>query len=403
MTAPRSPALPRPLHLAVLLVGLGLALGPAGHAAHPTGAVQESKAQLTRSGLRGDLTEISCLDCHVPHGATVPGMLTAESLTDGCLSCHTGMSRKPASGTHPWDARTPAAAVRQAKQAGAVFGPDDTLTCLSCHTAHGEASPTGTCASCHGGEARGGAHDKVACLDCHLVHPGVGNQARRTPAAGDPDGCLSCHAAGRSAATTGVSPGRLGHPVAGATLDNGKALTCRECHEPHGPPVQASVQGCGECHADQRAATQRGGHGDATCMDCHPVHASSPMQQVRSGVPTDLNPRSRACLACHGPGGSAKIVEAFDHPSPVFDLNGKRWKPLGNVPLYAKDGTPLAAGVNGDLTCSSCHLTHGPDADTKDSLRREGWQPACSSCHGDDALPLYRYFHQPERRAHIKP
>jgi hypothetical protein len=60
----------------------------------------------------------------------------------------------------------------------------------------------------------------------------------------------------------------------------------------------------------------------------------------------------------------------------------------------------VPAGESGALACATCHWTHGPEG-AVDSLRRRGWEFPCASCHGDDALPLYRYFHQPERRAGI--
>jgi hypothetical protein len=54
------------------------------------------------------------------------------------------------------------------------------------------------------------------------------------------------------------------------------------------------------------------------------------------------------------------------------------------------------------MTCSTCHETHGPDADKPgDHLRRPGWEEVCAACHGDQGLVLYRYFHDPEARGRL--
>ncbi len=93
----------------------------------------------------------------------------------------------------------------------------------------------------------------------------------------------------------------------------------------------------------------------------------------------------------------APQVTDWEHPVPIFDQDTARWSPLGVMPLFDADGREVPPGDSGALACATCHWTHGPEA-AVDSLRRRGWQASCASCHGDDALPLYRYFHQPDRR-----
>jgi hypothetical protein len=194
-----------------------------------------------------------------------------------------------------------------------------------------------------------------------------------------------------------VNPGKAGHPVDGRAWDEGKQrLTCDSCHEEHEP--RADPEGCATCHPDPARA---GGHGTATCLDCHPAHGQAP-----AAGPSGVNPRTRACLGCHG--ADAKVSEAtrlrvWDHPELVFRPDGSRWTALAGLPLYSPAGEVLPDGQNGELTCSSCHLTHGPDpAEPGDSLRRPGWKEVCASCHGEESLVLYRYFHQPERREPVE-
>lgn len=406
---PPSPRRPSALHLTTALALVGLALLPLGspRAEHPTGDIDTAAAR--RAGIDPAVTEVGCLDCHTAHGAGPEQMLTAGSATSGCLSCHTGLGRN-LKASHPWGVRLDGASARAVQARGRVVGAQDTMTCLSCHAAHEDVSAQESCASCHRDQGRaltavrGEGHSGVACLECHAVHPGVGDTARRATrtSAGDPEGCNACHAPGRTAAKAGLSPGKLGHPVAGIQHE-GKAVACETCHDSHAPQVQGD--GCADCHTEQQAAKARGGHGDTTCQTCHPTHAASPMEGGAAAA-LDVNPVSKACLSCHGEkvgrGEASRVIE-YEHPTPVFDLQGKRWTPLAGLTLYSAAGEPLPTGQNGDLTCSTCHVTHGPESDkNRDNLRRGGWEDACAACHGDDALPLYRYFHQPERRADIR-
>ena len=391
-----------------LLALLGaLALGQAvSFAAHPTGDVDPAAAR--RAGIHPSVQGVGCMDCHDAHGVGAEDMLTGHAQTAGCLECHSRLGQN-LRGSHPWGVRVDGASARAMESLGFLLGPQDSVACLSCHTAHQEKSAQDGCASCHrtqGQALRSGGqegHAGVACLECHAVHPGIGDTAHRKASAGDPEGCLSCHAPGRPAAVVGVSPGRLGHPVAGATTDKGEAMRCGTCHDTHAPQVAAG-SGCAECHRDQDQARARGGHGEESCGSCHPVHGAAPMES-RAAAALDVNPRSKACLACHGEKvgrGKASRVAEYEHPTPVFDLQGKRWTPLAGLPLFAADGSLLPEGVNGALTCGSCHLTHGPGSDKdRDKLRLGGWEAACAACHGDDALPLYRYFHQPARRTEV--
>ena len=88
----------------------------------------------------------------------------------------------------------------------------------------------------------------------------------------------------------------------------------------------------------------------------------------------------------------------------MFLPDGPRWTPLGELPLFDAAGQKVAPTENGDLTCASCHLPHGPDQENEgDSLRRPGWEGPCSACHGDSALLYYRWFHFRERLKGVVP
>lgn len=386
---------------------------------HPTGSAL--LAALERRG--GDAEEAlagTCLGCHAPHGATGPSL--TRSPVDGklCVGCHT--DKGVGARNHPLGRSVGADVPPARASAHLTLARDGGPACLTCHDlveGGGRAllrSPEDggvLCLACHsdrqavaeGPHAVVGPRGGPACLGCHDPH-GADREAHLLTTvagarAGDPSGCTTCHGPDHA-----VAPGVAGHPVDGRALADGSALTCQSCHDPHGPaPARlagGTAQGpstCLACHSEQAHAKEAGGHGSAQCLDCHPAH--EPVALARG----ETNPASRRCLACHAPGagGDAPRVAAWEHPAPMFTPDGARWTPLAGLPLFSEAGVEVPAGQNGDLTCQSCHVVHGPDTKaeggTTDHLRRAtGWQEACASCHGADALVLYRYVHRPDRR-----
>jgi predicted CXXCH cytochrome family protein len=382
---------------------------------HPVGkALADALAKRT-DGTNTQKT--GCLGCHAVHGADPDGLPKGEDDAKLCGACHhdrTVQGPNHPTGVRPETPHTPARTSRVPTEA------NGSAQCRSCHNLVGGRvesllrKPTNggsLCMSCHTDRVAAMSRDHgtlkgkdgEVCLACHATHnaPGLHNLitlASATPP--DPTGCLGCHGAGGKAAKPGIRPSVLGHPVDGKTHEGMKGeLTCSTCHDAHDPDPKGKVD-CGTCHADKKAAASRGGHGTAQCLDCHPMHQSKPMSTAQ------VNPASQRCLACHAPNATvarAPQVAAFQHPAPIFTPGGARWEPLAGLPLFGPDGKELPAGQNGDLSCQSCHLVHGPDEKVPgDNLRRPSWQPACTACHGDDALLLYRWFHRPDRRADIK-
>ncbi len=390
-----------------------LSLGGGGH---PTGAALAAAMEERGEGdISVDaLTEGQCLSCHAVHGASGEHLTRGEAEGELCVACHEDQAT--AGSTHPMGLTDGRVAVHP-ERSGLPLDEDGHVTCRTCHTLVGgrgeallRAAPSGDalCASCHTTQAGelGGDHahvrgeEGITCLGCHDPHGQSTDHEMLRGASvaskADPSGCLSCHGAGGAVAKASVRPGVLGHPVDGELHGGDKALTCESCHAAHDPRPKDAAR-CESCHKEQAEADHRGGHGEASCQDCHPPHSSAPVAKVAAGT----NPRSATCLACHAEGSGserAPKVASFTHEAMVFAPDGSRWTPLGDLPLFAADGTEQPRGTNGALTCSSCHLTHGPDAkEPGDNLRRPGWKEACAACHGEEALPLYRYFHQPDR------
>ncbi len=195
--------------------------------------------------------------------------------------------------------------------------------------------------------------------------------------------CTTCH----SAATFGSYPHQ----------GEAKPVDCTMCHPKQTSAVQATVHnneamhGSGMIHPIVSEA-------QSGCLTCHPPHAGEGYGEPEFA---QVNRRSRPCLACHSEDRSdAPQVHIYEHPLHVFDAEGARWGALTTIPLFDEHGRVVPDGETGALTCNSCHSNHGADA-ANEHLRRSGWQKACAACHGVDSLALYRYFHKPERRAHL--
>jgi predicted CXXCH cytochrome family protein len=316
------------------------------------------------AGIDGD-----CFDCHAVHGARDEAL--ARQAGDTCRACHAPEAARE--GNHPVG--------RKVEVTVGIPLVEGENGCVSCHDLVGGSgdallreTETLLCSECHD-DPTDAAHDRVRgrhgirCLGCHDPH-GADDLLTATVSS---QGCLACH----------DRPAH-GHPTAGD-------VTCGDCHDAHEPE---DVPACESCHETAHRASTAS-HGSVACGECHPVHASPPL-----GGPGDANPSERTCLACHGPAasGSAPRVAHWKHPDAVFQPDGSRWTPTGELPLYDAAGRVVARTQNGDLTCLSCHVAHPEDAGG-DHLRRGGWEGACGACHGADALPLYRWFHEPERRS----
>jgi DmsE family decaheme c-type cytochrome len=174
------------------------------------------------------------------------------------------------------------------------------------------------CLECHSGQETQsgllmGAHyrNSLDCTACHSVHqPGQGKR----PAAASNELCASCHVGERAA---------FNRPFTHRLAQN--AIACVDCHNPHGGPPPASMQGfaaneasCLKCHNDKRGPFpfEHAPVKIEPCTTCHEPHGSAnPRMMIRHNV-------SQLCLECHtlntsNPGG----------PPPAFhDLRSARFR-----------------------------------------------------------------------------
>jgi sugar lactone lactonase YvrE len=301
--------------------------------------------------------------------------------------------------------------------------PGGEIACRTCHTAHSAGGSAEQrqdalrlcenrdsrqlCAACHADRVVEGTEDaprhrEVACNECHPSHESAGANRRELVKVGDPHGCLYCHGEGAAHEPISAHPGSLGHVLIDPDRTTDPPLEgCPSCHGTHDSTPQDRAL-CRTCHVEQDQELTESGHGHATCLDCHPAHELPPESDEDT---PELNPLSRRCLRCHSESvdvdgmEDAPRVTDYEHPAPVFLPDGTRWERLGDMTLFDAAGRQVEAQENGDLTCGSCHRTHGPDREHPGTKRRRPNMPvACATCHGEAALADYLYFHLPERR-----
>jgi hypothetical protein len=394
---------------------------------------------------RAGSADIGLPECTVCHLEAVPDLARAkgralvapprDSLDDpyvsrnsSCLSCHNGTvldSREKV-----W---RPSGHPLGPMPDGMSAPPDlplpgGEIACRTCHTAHsaggsGEQGqdalrlcenrdPRQLCAACHVdrvvvGTEHAPRHSEVACNECHPSHESAGASRRELVKMGDPHGCLYCHGEGAAHEPISAHPGSLGHVLIDLDRTTDPPLEgCPTCHGTHDSTPQDRAL-CRACHPEQDQELAESGHGHATCLDCHPAHELLPESDEHT---LQLNPLSRRCLSCHSEDvdvdgmEDAPRVADYEHPAPVFLPDGTRWERLGGMTLFDAAGRQVEAQENGDLTCGSCHRTHGPDREHPGTKRRRPDMPvACATCHGKDALADYLYFHHPGRRKPVGP
>ena len=177
-------------------------------------------------------------------------------------------------------------------------------TCESCHgpgEAHAEDGDSdliysfvsggsekteAACLSCHSGADlthwQGSLHQTadMACSDCHSMHQDW-TADRALVNKNSTDACLSCHTDLKKSLVQ-----RSNHP-----LKHGQ-MGCVDCHDPHGSPVQASIDAqsvndkCWECHAETRGPfLWEHAPVKEDCMTCHKPHGSNQTKLLATSAP----------------------------------------------------------------------------------------------------------------------
>jgi len=265
----------------------------------------------------------TCQACHEdiyngilksPH-KTVETSKRADWKGRSCESCH-GPGATHAGSANAADIKNPA------KLTAALADK----VCLTCHA--GNTAHASRVTSSH-------VKNLVSCTSCHQVHAdGGAHLVARKPAAINQQ-CGACHI---NVVAQFNKP--LHHPVP----EN--AMTCVDCHNPHGGGRPALAQsfganepGCFKCHGDKRGpfTFEHAPVRFEGCNSCHEPHGSAnPRMPTRRQV-------SSVCLECHvnlpatiKAGGALGVV-----PPAFHDLRSPRYQ-----------------------NCTSCHQKiHGSHAD----------------------------------------
>lgn len=397
---------------------------PLGHAedpgrawGHPLGAVPAASA-----GLPLNQGQMSCLTCHDPHRWASDGSGDPGGRGDGA-SC---FLRRPDQaegglclGCHPQQAAILQSDHGAGEAAFVSLSEGAVWRCTSCHDAHGAgvmqdapaSSPalavlspaTRLCLRCH----QDGGPGAVATNIGRFSHPlGMGIGAMRASwLPGDVDkpvGCETCHNPHQWSVTgeAWAAGGNGGAASSFLRADNREGALCMDCHENKATVLGslhdqrnrpgASADACAACHSPHQAATSAllSARVAGTNLD-HLLPESDWAVGSREHQPANWTEGAIGCLACHhSKEAGQRVPEAWVHPTWKSDA------PPEMVPDRLKDL---------HIDCRTCHDPHVPWRPGHERARVEFLSAAssetlCSTCHGDEAIWRYNYFHNPLRR-----
>ena len=394
--------------------------------------------------------QLSCGSCHTPHSADIdeadtlysehanPWLRVLNKDGDLCQQCHESklastlnkkfplkginhpvgvyLKQPPAGETEGYavDEHLHKGMPKKLLEQGLSLGGDKQMICQSCHQIHGAANEALTpleiddaqlCTACHERQhakdekdaRKKGIHPvnieleksvkvgeeeikKITCLTCHDLHNGKEGTALLKFDNRDGKLCSFCHEEYEQVANT----------------DHDLRVTAKN-HENHfdQKPEQAGV--CGSCHSLHKGDEQ---------TDF--LYAGERRKYKEKGKEKPLE-RDRICMNCHQDKGVAekRTVELFSHPFEDLVLRSDaKVMPLVNAKNEIEEF--------GAIACVTCHDPHRwqPEHGSKKKLiekqtaknqdgnvlnsflRRRGAKDTfCVKCHGIEARPKYKYYH----------
>jgi hypothetical protein len=235
-------------------------------------------------------------------------------------------------------------------------------------------------------------------------------------------------------------------------------ISCSTCHDVHNPrslpddntageataelflripPNQDPSAICTHCHREQgqvvntkhdlqlsdKPFTNALGntpHNQGICSPCHVAHGAATNQYLWPGppnqahnleIPGEAEPHSAVmlmmCTTCHSDETvtSSTVPSYTFHPAELVFPESTRSLIWEQFPLFSKSGSPAP---DGDVLCATCHNPHKWTASAKtgisgtdtegtilSSFLRQGIdKKLCTSCHGEESLFKFLYFHR---------
>lgn len=373
---------------------------------HRAGRIPSKKVSIPPDFPLDERGALKCTTCHTPHAVSegsasmVEYFLRAPNENSSfCRTCHKAKLGGLARGNHPLDVSAEVK-TRVIVEAGGQFGTErfNQIICETCHRAHG------------------GINEKF------LVLPVENTKSLSVL-------CEACHTknAIRPGSTSGktrshpvdVVPGR-GVQIPPAWAHGEKTfvgsrgeLVCRTCHKPHGAGSEfllANPQGkdalCIQCHRSRPPAeSPYDPWGTASkpvpagkpvqetfpCASCHRLHNSEAVFVNTLNFPSDLEPLFH--------------VPHFGLHPPAFLSTAFQNKDAGKTDGIVLSGKEMDAWDDGGtIVCGTCHDVHqlvpetGDDEGAADAtgngfLRLDVPQRFCTTCHAEEALVRFLYFH----------
>jgi predicted CXXCH cytochrome family protein len=358
----------------------------------------------------GEDGTMQCSTCHTAHG--VQGgpdsedtifMRTSDRDAAMCRMCHPTADGGKAAGNHPVDI-TRQKIPKKLVSLGAVVGrKKDQIICETCHTAHGSPFQSFLVDS---------IGNSALCFDCHSDKNIFAPDGTRKP----------FHVINAGSENVTIPEDLINK---GAKLGPKGVVTCLTCHKVHHNKNERQfllVMGneksslCLACHTDKKylantkhnlinsAPGERNLEGKTVaeagvCSACHLPH--KPARKLSSKK--DLT--TRLCLSCHSEGNIAGKVRppGYTHPLDVSPFEKKEEnlvfaavdaeKSELALPLFNKH---TVQDKDGNLTCLTCHDTHGTAASSiqrrtatgskskkANSLLRVQSPDLCRECHNN--------------------
>ena len=200
-------------------------------------------------------------------------------------------------------------------------------------------------------------HSLYGCNACHITHDALGGSLINT--LGNSNLCLSCHVSSGAASSKPFTEADKAIPGSGGTS--------------HAWDVASENASYETVLTTDPGMLLRVDEGNITCSTCHDQHSNN----SNPNYTRISNAGDFMCKDCHSPRDVGPYV---DNPP-----SNRGSHPVGLVYSGTGDLEPVPTGaaivVDGNIECSSCHMTHYASTSDGNLLRQTNDDALCTSCH----------------------